>query len=350
MWRQEPGEVPPNYPETAKTEIARVYVAIARLAADNEDEKGQHSKAQPMLPNSYEFVMVHREDDGTLDLPGTDVLPNESLREAVERVLASIKVKTWSHPDFVEPLYTAYTPRGRLATVMFVPVWGMVDEKTFEDGLNWRHAPLSMRATAMGGFYKAMESVWAMRLYHHFRTADHTEAICVKVSGMGSSYFELERLLREGKPNLDTSMAELMRRQMSEDEKFIAKRLAKHAEMVATLKDEKDETLAEASESIELDLNHEALDFSSKQLVARASHGAEDFTDREVSGLQADDLGRADEKDSAEFVELDPPAEVSDDDNSADEAPQDDVVVEVVPGVPKEGYVRLGRPLSMKLP
>jgi hypothetical protein len=336
MWRQEPGEVPPEYPESAMTKISRVYVAIARLSDNNEDEQGCHSEAQPMLPNSYDFAMVTREDDGTLDLPGTDVQPGETLREATERVLASLKVKTWAHPDFVESLYTAYTPRGRLATVMFVSAWGMVDEKAFDDGLDWRHAPLSSRATVMGGFYKALESVWAMRLYHHFRVPSHTEAICVKVSGMGASYFELERLLRAGKKNLDTSMAELMRRQMSADERLIAKMLAEHAEMATSLEKEQGErvgSLTDAIDKVPTEMSGEESAVRpvelQKQLLGVQSKGADD--------------------DSSAVVAFGATESVEEEDNSTDEAPQDEEGTVVLQENPPEGFVQKGRPLSMKL-
>jgi hypothetical protein len=185
LWRQAPGEVPPDYPESAKTEVARVYVLIPRLGGSNIkliDGQEVHTKADPVLPGSYEFVM-RKNEDGLLDLPGAYVQPGEDLRVAAERALGLVKIQTWPHPKFIEPLYTAYTPRGRLASVMLVTAWRLEKADAVDDGLDWRAWPLSSKPTSMAGFYKALETIWEMRLFQHHRASTHTEAISVRVRG-----------------------------------------------------------------------------------------------------------------------------------------------------------------------
>ena len=250
LWKQEPGEVPPEFPHSAQTEVARVYLLIPRLAATNKDVvdgKEVHTKAEPTLSNSYEFVMVTN-DEGLLDLPGANVAPGGTLWEASVAALKTLKAQTWSHPRFIEPLYTAYTPRGRLAAVMLVTAWRLDDADAIEDGFNWKQWPLSGHPTPMGGFYKALETVWDMRLFRHNREASHTEAISVRVRGAGSNYIKLQQRLRSGAKGLDLSMVDVMRRTMTEDEKKIDKMITEHEALSQELKVQKEKDALTAGE------------------------------------------------------------------------------------------------------
>jgi hypothetical protein len=343
MWRQAPGEAPPSFPDAAKTEVARVYVAIAKLSKTNLETDGTHSKSSPELPTSYDFAMVEREDDGSIDLPGTEVQPGEDHRAAVDRVLGSLKLATWPHPNFVEELYTAYTPRGRLATVYLVTVWRMQDKESLEDGLQWRHAPLSAQATSMGGFYRAMETVWKMRLHHHFITENHTDAICVRVSGAGASYIEMQRLLREGKRELDTSMVEIMRRNMSDDEKLIDKMIAAHAAKLAELRQEKSELAGSTALALRQTSPEDTVDEDDD--VEQGSGDVEGVDSEESSsGGTGDDQDG--EQDSGPEVDG-----ADDDDSEQDIKDEDDTgLEEESEGPPPEGFARRGRKLSMKTP
>jgi len=256
MWRQSEGEVPPQFPDEAN-EVSRVYVLLARLSSPRvagprvegprvegsrvegprvegprvEDIRGADSqvvdsepnaaKISPMSSLDYKFV-VRRGEDGNVDLPGVDVAPGEDLRTAAVRAMGLVKIATWS-PDFVEPLYTAYTPRAHLATVMLVTAWHLVDVESVTDELDWRDWPLSKHVTTLKGFYKMMESVWRLRLHQHFLSASHTEAISVQVKSAGYKHIALQRGIRAGRENLDTSCMEIFRRMMSDDERAIEK-------------------------------------------------------------------------------------------------------------------------------
>ena len=241
MWRQSEGEVPPQFPDEAN-EVSRVYVLLARLSSPRvagprvegprvEDIRGvdpqvvdsepNAAKISPMSSLDYKFV-VRRGEDGNVDLPGVDVAPGEDLRTAAVRAMGLVKIATWS-PDFVEPLYTAYTPRAHLATVMLVTAWHLVDVESVTDELDWRDWPLSKHVTTLKGFYKMMESVWRLRLHQHFLSASHTEAISVQVKSAGYKHIALQRGIRAGRENLDTSCMEIFRRMMSDDERAIEK-------------------------------------------------------------------------------------------------------------------------------
>jgi hypothetical protein len=185
------------------------------------DSEPNAVKISPMSSLDYKFV-VRRGEDGNVDLPGVDVAPGEDLRTAAVRAMGLVKIATWS-PDFVEPLYTAYTPRAHLATVMLVTAWHLVDVESVTDELDWRDWPLSKHVTTLKGFYKMMESVWRLRLHQHFLSASHTEAISVQVKSAGYKHIALLRGIRAGRENLDTSCMEIFRRMMSDDERAIEK-------------------------------------------------------------------------------------------------------------------------------
>ena len=154
--------------------------------------------------------------------PASTSLLAKILRTAAVRAMGLVKIATWS-PDFVEPLYTAYTPRAHLATVMLVTAWHLVDVESVTDELDWRDWPLSKHVTTLKGFYKMMESVWRLRLHQHFLSASHTEAISVQVKSAGYKHIALQRGIRAGRENLDTSCMEIFRRMMSDDERAIEK-------------------------------------------------------------------------------------------------------------------------------
>jgi len=356
LWRQEQGEIPPGYPETAKTEVARVYVLIPRLSTSTvelaPDGKEVHTKPDRLLPNSYEFVMLPNEV-GTLDLPGVNVGEKESLREAAERALRLVKILTWPHPGFVEPLYTAYTPRGRLASVSLVTAWRLVNADALQDGLEWRKWPISNKETPMAGFYKSLETVWAMRLYQHNRGPSRTEAISVRVRGAGSQYIELQQALRAETANLDMSMVEIMRRSMTDDEKMIDKLIGEHEVLSRELREQqKADALAageDGSEEIRAKMSR------GEQVLVKGDAGAgavavsnagENEESGDESGEASDDSAGDGTGTSASLLDA---ADDGDGDGDGGNGELEEEEEQVVPeGPPPEGFVRRGRDLSMK--
>jgi hypothetical protein len=362
LWRQAPGEVPPEYPESAKTEISKVYVLIPKLGNTNVkivDDKEVHTKAEAVLPSSYEFVMRPNEQ-GLLDLPGVNVLPGESLRLAAERALRLVKAMTWPHPDFIQPLYTAYTPRGRLAAVMLVTAWRLEDADAAEDGLDWRKWPIYRKPTPMAGFYKALDSVWAMRLDQHYRATTRTEMISVRVRGAGAKYIALQQLVRAQTPDLDTSLAEVMRRLMTDDERLIDKFVGEHEILSRELLQQKKADAQAVSEGGSIDTGAMVRMSRGEQvLVKGVVHGTSRPASHDFGGSGRDDPEPGSEgsvlsgsgEDSVRVEDVDSPLDASDADGNSEEAAdenEEDVGAEVPEGPPPEGFVRRGRDLVMK--
>jgi hypothetical protein len=354
LWRKAPGEVPPEYPESAKTEVSKVYVLIPKLGKTNvtfaPDGSEVHSPADPLLPSSYEFVMQVNEE-GSLDLPGVTVIPGETLRMAAERALGLLKVLTWPIPSFIEPLYTAYTPRGRLAAVMLVTAWRLVDEDAVVDGLEWRKWPLSNKSTPMGGFYKALEPIWAMRLNQHYQQRSmHTEKISVRVFGSGSKYIALQQGLRMKKPDLDTSLAEIMKRLMSDDEKVVEKLIAEHEIFSRTLQAEKKEAAMATVDASVVEPTAMAKLARGEQLHVKGDRSARSEFAAVVEGDAGDISGSSE---TAKVV-LDAPVDDLEEEEENSEGGLEDDLEEEQPEVATssdplpDGLVRRGKDLSMK--
>jgi hypothetical protein len=304
-------------------------------------------------------------EEGTLDLPGVNVIEGEDLRVAAERAMRLVKVLTWPHPDFVEPLYTAYTPRGRLAAVMLVTAWRLEQADAVQDGLDWRKWPLSNKETPMAGFYKALETVWAMRLFQHNRASSRTEAISVRVRGAGSKYIELQQQLRLETTDLDLSMVEIMRRSMTDDEKLIDRLIGEHEILSRELRQQQKADARAAGEGNAEDAGgvDDGDDADDAEIRAKLSRGEQvlvkggnvgGVTARQEAGEAGGDE-IAEETSTAGDLAEDAPLgggsllDVSGDENGSDEGVDDEGVEEVVPeGPPPEGFVRRGRDLSTK--
>jgi len=129
--------------------------------------------------------------------------------EAVKKALERIRVYTW--PPFVEPLYKAYTPRGRLVSVVLVTAWAMIDGEFKKS--NWREwPPHQWVAPGMRGFYAGFECAWALRLHKRQSAAQSTEEISVFVRKAAALYIDLQQQLRSGERPQDLSMLEYLRK------------------------------------------------------------------------------------------------------------------------------------------
>src|SRR5271157_4039649 len=209
LWRRSPGEVPPQYPDKPP-EISRVYVLLAKLMTDAEASAGLSLpvKAEPTGSQFYKFA-VRKDETEAIDLPWVKVMPGESQRAAAERALGLISVATWPTPSFIESLYTGFTPRGRLATVMLVTAWRWSDINEMKDKLDWRKWPIAEHVTSMQGFHKNMESVWRVRLQHHFLTSSHTDEISVQVKSAACHHIAIMQGVVAKSNNLDMSCVEI---------------------------------------------------------------------------------------------------------------------------------------------
>lgn len=189
------------------------------------------SRANPQAPESYELGLVFRPDGG-LDFPSADILPNESLAKAAGRALEQHGIVTW--PAFVEPLYSALSPRGRMTRVVcvtayttWVPDHGGVKTAPAADGrLQWREWPPWDHARDLKGLYAALGDVWRLRIWKYVGQSPRPSEICIGVRRAAAEYIYLQQALRAGKKDVDTSAAEILRRGMSDDEKLVDRLLA----------------------------------------------------------------------------------------------------------------------------
>jgi hypothetical protein len=357
MWKQEPGDVPPSFTDAAAKEVTRVYLVIPRLSQNR-------AKPHSELPTDYEFVVVV-DEEGKLDLPSVVVAKDEKLNVAAVRALGELGLSTWSRPDFLETLYTAYTPRGRLATVMLVRAWRLANSQATSDTLAWRSWDELNKASSMMGFYSALEPVWAMRVFRHNRAAGEnpTTDISVRIRSIAAQFIELQQGLREGDKNLDISMFEYMKRKVTEDEKAIDKLIAQHELQSRLLADQKSKdalaAIGEGDGDNQTMIKHPSEGSGGYRRIDETTDGnvlehSED--DSEGSDSEESDAGEPGEDSSGDEdvgslggeADGDEDGEDPSEDEDADDGTEDEDSVVGEDDSPPEGFVRAGRPLSMK--
>lgn len=360
MWKQEPGDVPPSFTDEGKKEVTRVYLVIPRLSLEI-------AKPQSELASDYQFVVVTSED-GQLDLPSVDVIKGEDLNGTAARALGALGLTTWARPDFLETLYTAYTPRGRLATVMMVRAWRLQNSQATSDTLIWREWDVLKSNSGMMGFYTALEPVWAMRVFRHNRATGEnaTTAISVRVRGIAAQFIELQQGLRTGVKNLDVSLLEFMKRKVTEDEKAVDKLIAQHETQSRALANQKEKDAVVAAGSGDGDsqamIKHPSEGSGAYRRIDEASEGnvlGHLGTDGEGSDSEESDAGEPGEDSSGDEdvgslggeADGDEDGEDPSEDEDADDGTEDEdseVGDDEGDDSPPEGFVRAGRPLSMK--
>ena len=238
-WRQLAGEIPPGFPEADLRKVATACVLIARrkeipkLDAASDDSE-QIVKAPTELNGSYEFLL-EANPDGTCSVPSLSLESHpdrctcfhcnpywENTARAALALLSSIEIRSW--PALVEPLYTAYSPRGRLVGVALIKGWTEVPRGLAHPvhlPLVWRPWPLSEHTGEMAGFWRTMETVWSLRLHKHCVAEDAGE-LCVHLREAACRYIELQAVIRSrqsGAPaSVDASMLSVYRAAMSADE------------------------------------------------------------------------------------------------------------------------------------
>ena len=194
--------------------------------------------AAPGAPEAFDVAMVRRsvESDSGVDLPSATIRKKEPLFDAVKEALGRHGVVTWA--PFVEPLYAALSPRGRLARVVLVTAyttWARDSEGTrLADApggkLDWRPWPPWERAPDLAALYIGLRDVWPIRVWKHDFTEGGPEEICTFLRRAAAEYIYLQQDLRTGEPGVDASAAEILRRGMSDDEKLV-ERLLVEAEL-----------------------------------------------------------------------------------------------------------------------
>ena len=232
-WRQLAGEVSPGFNEEAASHVSRVYVLIARRkmvlkmdAPPGIPEAERKIPAPAEVDSSYEFLLSEQ-PDGSLDLPSAAVSHLSPVAAAM-RALADVELISWD--PLLEPLYTAYSPRGRLVEVVLARGWGERPSHAGE-AMHWRPWPLSSHTGAMAGFWRSLEPVWRLRLYKHCSVGEPGE-LCVLLRKAAREFIELQEAVRRD-PSADTTFMYALQACMSADEIAIARMIQSAAKRAA---------------------------------------------------------------------------------------------------------------------
>ena len=219
-WRQRSGEIPPGFPEEDLKRVSTVFALVARRKEVPRLDAGPGDgepvvRAPAELNSSWEFLLVDR-GDGTFSPPSISLDEQPDLRDIPRAALSALsKSGLVSWPALAEPLFTGYSPRGRLVAVVLIRGWSDLPSSG-QSPLSWRSWPLSAHTGPMAGFWRALETVWPLRLHKHCVVEDSGE-LCVRLREAACRYIELQIALRDGKAS-DASMAAIYKSAMSVDE------------------------------------------------------------------------------------------------------------------------------------
>jgi hypothetical protein len=236
-WRQLSGESLPGLPGEDPGRVSTVFALVARRREvprlDAVPGDGEASVLAPAeLNSSWEFFLADV-GDGIFSPPSISLDRQPDLRDlpkAAMSALAGVGLASW--PSLAEPLFTGYSPRGRLVSVVLIRGWADISASSNSarppefDG-SWLPWPLASHSGPMAGFWKALETVWSLRLHKHCVVEDSGE-LCVQLREAACRYIELRIALRSGKAT-DASMSAVYMSAMSADE-LAADRLIQLAE------------------------------------------------------------------------------------------------------------------------
>jgi|GEM_PF-6570218 hypothetical protein len=209
----------------------------ARSGAAPEDARP--AAPEPAAPESP--VLPDRDDvtreSQINDLPGVKLGENENEVAAVGRALDAVGIGTW--PMFCEPLCSGYTPRGNFARIYLVTAWYRRSTTLEEDQrpggqrfetIVWRAGCVHDNAPEMAGLYLTLREVWPLRVWKHAaklaeRSRPETllSAVSVQLSRGAVEYIRTQAAVRAGDREVDTSMAEILYKRMTADEKAVDK-------------------------------------------------------------------------------------------------------------------------------
>ena len=234
-WRQLSGEIPPGFPEEDLRRVSTVFALVVRRKEVPRLDAGPGDedvvvRAPAELNSSWEFLLDAGED-GTFAPPSISLDRQPDLRDLPRSALAALSASGLvSWPALAEPLFTGYSPRGRLVSVVLIRGWADLSAShapLMPARMSWRSWPLSAHTGPMAGFWRAMETVWSLRLHKHCVVEDSGE-LCVHLREAACRYIELQISLRSRKTS-DASMTSIYRSSMSADE-LAADRLIQLAE------------------------------------------------------------------------------------------------------------------------
>ncbi len=335
-WRQVEGESVPGGPEDPV--ISRVYVLVCRRkripradAPHGTPEDKRMMLAPAEMNGSYEFLLVDQ-PDGSLDLPSVAGLglPSSGDREIVAaamRSLSDVGMTAWD--AVMEPLYTAYTPRGHLVSVVLARAWSEASVANPSGrGRCWRSWPISAHAGALSGFWRSLETVWPLRLHKHCVQGE-PEDLCVQVRRAGREYIALQDSTGEY-AQADASMTLALRAGMSVDELAIARMIH-----LAAGRGRDEEELAKLLPKSKLPKKMAVRDRPSKPAKEEEPGPIPEEDSWPELALPGSESGEESLGDSADEGEEEQDGDLGDADDD-------------IPGPDGSGFVRPGRPLGQE--
>jgi hypothetical protein len=238
-WHDMPEDLLPPELDGEQREADRSKVLLMRLR-----------KGRPESLDSYEVAFCPTEEG--LDLPTVKVADKQDEVDAVVTSLASYGVVTW--PPFVDTLYTALSPRGKLVRLVFVSAythWQKDEEggvstagpKSGERELRWLDWPPWKRAAGMASLLVGLRDVMPVRVWRHFKGEETSrkDSLVTVLRRAASEYIYMQQDLRAGEVGVDVTGAELLRRNMSADEKEVDRLVRVHEEVAVEEKRQKEE-------------------------------------------------------------------------------------------------------------
>jgi len=238
-WHDMPADLLPPELDGEQREADRSKVLLMRLCGK-----------RPESLDSYEVAFCSTEEG--LDLPTVKIAEKQEDVDAVVTSLASYGVVTW--PPFVDALYTALSPRGKLVRLVFVSAYthwqkdldgGVSTSRPQSDEreLKWLDWPPWKRASGMASLLVGLRDVMPLRAWRHFKAegTTRTGSLVTVLRRAASEYVYMQQDLRSGVAGVDVTGAELLRRNMSDDEKEVDRLVKVHEEMVLEEKRQKEE-------------------------------------------------------------------------------------------------------------
>ena len=213
LWRSFNGDVPVGFTASdVKVGVVKVLIARRRTTMQLDSIPPKPIKMPLESNQSYEFLLVQ---DDLLSEPVT----HQSELETAQSALESVGLRSW--PAALEPLYDAYTPRGKLSRVYLARAWGPLDGTQRSEHLAWAPWPLSEHTGLLAGFYRAMETVWELRLNKHAKEQTAVD-LSVEMRKAACTYVDLQLELASGRTT-DNTLAPLLLAGMSEEEQLAAR-------------------------------------------------------------------------------------------------------------------------------
>jgi hypothetical protein len=211
LWAEDKAEVPPGFDPLKTPQSLRILVP--RLI------EGQ----DPALSTSYQFVCSRSptSDDG-LEVPVATGVDAPSCELAL-KTLETFGMHSW--PRFVEKLFSAHTPRGSLCHVFLITAWSHKKEKADPSNWIWGPWPLEGSMGGMATFWRAMDTVWQLRLYRQQMSGEPLLGTYVSEAARHYADLCLEEL---SNPKVDLSMKKIYQAALSPEELRICSLVVSH--------------------------------------------------------------------------------------------------------------------------